>query len=231
MNKKQKYVLKTKFYKIIITLLILLLTSMYVINNNNDCKVNKIIKNEIVNKNVVFLGDSITDYYDLEKYFPNILKVNSGIKANKTNQIKDDMYNRVYRYNPSKVILLIGINNYLQVNDSVDNVINDIDEITTLIEENLPNCKIYIESLYPINDDWRIYHDSNVPNIIELRQKVDETNNKLKDLCKNKGYKYIDMFSSLKDENNNFNQEYTDDGLHPNQKGYEIITNIIKKYL
>ena len=39
------------------------------------------------------------------------------------------MYNRVYRYNPSKVIILIGINNFLYEDSSVEDIEKDIKEI------------------------------------------------------------------------------------------------------
>ena len=35
----------------------------------------------------------------------------------------------------------------------------------------------------------------------------------------------------LVDKDGNFNEEYTNDGLHPNDKGYEVITEVMKEYM
>ena len=60
------------------------------------------------------------------------------------------MYNRVYKYNPSKVFLLIGTNQ-IPMGDSDDKIIDGIKHIIDDIRENRPYAKIYIESIYPIN--------------------------------------------------------------------------------
>ena len=38
--------------------------------------------------------------------------VNSGVSGDKTNDILDNMEERIYRYNPSKVVILVGTNDY-----------------------------------------------------------------------------------------------------------------------
>ena len=39
------------------------------------------------------------------------------------------------------------------------------------------------------------------------------------------------MYDLLKDDDDNFDSIYTDDGLHPNDEGYETITKKLKKYI
>ena len=51
-------------------------------------------------------------------------------------------------------------------------------------------------------------------------------NNPKKDNCT-----YIDMYDLLTDDDGNFSKDYTDDGLHPNDDGYEVITKELKKYI
>ena len=234
-RKKSYFIYLSNVYKLTtVTLLvcIIVLGLLYVnVSGQKKCEEVKVVKKEIVNPNVVFFGDSITDYYDLDKYFPDLKKVNSGISGNRTWDLKNDMYNRVYRYNPSKVILLIGINNYLYENTPVDDVVNDIKEMTEQIHKNLPNCKIAIQSIYPVNDDWRIYRHNEVPSVDILKDKIIDSNNKIKEYAEKNKYTYIDMFELLKDDKNEFNRDYTNDGLHPNEKGYEKITEVLKKYL
>lgn len=176
--------------------------------------------------NYLFLGDSITDFYDLDKYYEGLPVVNSGISGNTTEDILNDMKNRVYNYNPSKVFLLIGIND-LGKGASNEEVFSNIKNIITNIKKNKPAVKIYIESIYPINkniDEDKIIKVKDNSSIIKI-------NDLLKEYCKEEHYTYINMYDILVDEDGNFNEKYTDDGLHPNENGYEIITKELKKYL
>lgn len=234
-KKKSHYIFLNKLYQLFIVILLFVIAIMcsnfFLVKGEKKCEPVKVVKQEVVNENVVFFGDSITDYYDLDKYFPDLKKVNSGISGNRTWDLKNDMYNRLYRYNPSKVVLLIGINNFLYENSSKDLVVNDIKEIANSIHKELPHTKIYIQSIYPINDDWRIKRHSEVPTADILTSKIIESNEELRQFCKENKYTYIDMFKEISDENSMFGREYTDDGLHPNENGYMKITEVLKKYL
>lgn len=197
-----------------------------------DNKKPVIVKKEILNPNIVMLGDSITDFYDLDKYYGNDkLIVNSGINGNKTEDIIDNIKNRVYAYNPSKIFLLIGVNDILYDNSSANKIVDQIDSIVLAINDKLPNTKIYIESIYPVNDKWNDGRNDGALNASEANVRIKETNKLLKEYCKNNNLKYINVYPSLLDDNNSLNLDYTNDGLHPNDNGYEVITKILKKYM
>ena len=53
----------------------------------------------------------------------------------------------------------------------------------------------------------------------------------IEEYCKENDVVYINMYDKLLDEEGNFNKEYTNDGLHPNEDGYKKITEILEKYL
>lgn len=234
-KKKSHYIFLNKVYRLFIVLLLFVIAIMcsnfFLVRGEKKCEQVKVVKQEVVNKNVVFFGDSITDFYDLDKYYPDLKKVNSGISGNRTWDLKNDMYNRLYRYNPSEVVLLIGINNFLYEDSSVDTVVNDIKEIIGNIKKELPHTKIYVQSIYPINDDWRINKRRDVPVANILTDKILESNKQLEVFCKENKITYIDMFKVLSNTNNEFSREFTDDGLHPNENGYNKITKVLKKYL
>ncbi|MBP5679422.1 MAG: hypothetical protein J6X28_06325, partial [Bacilli bacterium] len=69
-------------------------------------KTNNIYQNE----NIVLVGDSIFDWYPTDKIFSDFPIVNSGIVGNKTTDILNNMEERVYKYNPTKVFIQIGTN-------------------------------------------------------------------------------------------------------------------------
>ena len=179
----------------------------------------------IVPENVVFLGDSITDYYDLDKYYPDNNVVNSGVSGNVADDILYDMYNRVYKYNPSKVFLLIGTNQ-IPIGDSDDKILDGIKHIIADIRENRPYAKIYIESIYPVNKKINEIKVKNREN-----RRIVKLNKRIKQLSKDKDYvEYINVYDRLLD-GDVLNEDYSYDGLHLNDKGYEVVTDVLKGFL
>lgn len=185
---------------------------------------------KVVDNNYLFLGDSITEQYDLKEYYEDYPVVNSGVSGDYTSSIVKDMKKRVYDYNPSKVFLLIGINDLRKGND-VSEIVSNTKEIIELIKENRPYSEIYLESIYPINktDDDKI--SDSVKNIKFDNEKIIEVNDLLKDLAKDEKITYVDLYNKLIDDDGNLNISYTKDGLHISSEGYECITKELMKYI
>lgn len=176
-------------------------------------------------ESIVFLGDSITSRYDLNKYFPNYNVYNSGIAGNMTKDILENMENRIFAYNPTKVFILIGTNDLVYSGLDNDGIKNNIEEIINKIYEKNSNIKIYMESIYPVNNSIN-------KEIVETRtnENIKDLNNKIEKICNNK-CTYINMYDNLTDKNGNMKRIYTVDGLHLNKIGYKVITNKLIKYL
>ena len=202
-------------------------------NNLNQINKNNNEKKEIDYKsqNYLFLGDSITEFYHLEDYYDEKLYVvNSGISGNSTYNILDDMYNRVYKYNPTKVFLLIGTNDLSHQTDN--QIINNINEIVKLIHKNRNKTEIYVESIYPVNNvtegndiviDWMVAERNN--------DRIKGINKVLKENSKKYDYTYLDLYSKLEGEDGLLKLDYTVDGLHISDEGYKLITNEIMKVI
>ena len=234
MNTKQEKSTKIKVVLWIYRFLCIVLVGglLFCLKVNADKKNPVIVKQEILNPNIVMLGDSITDFYDLDKYYgDDELIVNSGISGDKTNDVINNIRNRVYNYNPSKIFLLIGVNDILYEDASPEQVLNNIEEIVDEIKEKLPNTKIYIESIYPVNNDWKNNYDNRVKEEKEVNGKIVMTNDLIKEYCEDNNLKYVDIYPYLLDDNGVLNHDYADDGLHPNDNGYKVITKILKKYM
>ena len=179
------------------------------------------------NENIVFVGDSIFDWYPTEKIFSDFPIVNSGIVGNKTTDILNNMEERIYKYNPTKVFIQIGTND-IEWEDSEElneEVFQNIVKIAEGIKENRSKSEIYIISIYPVNN--------NLPGANERHiSEIKAINEKLKKYCATTdGVEYIDAFHQLIDENEMLDIAYTNDGLHPNGLGYAKITEILMKYI
>lgn len=213
--------------------LVLMFTVCYFLLNGSTTNLiqKEIIKEvPVVDDNYVFLGDSITDWYDLDKYFEGLPVVNSGVSGYSTSNILNNMNKMVYQYNPSKVFILIGINDLeLKVDDDV--VVNNIRKIVQDIKKNRRYAKIYVESIYPINnsDDDKI--EGSIINGNRKNSDIIDINNKLVKLTKEEGATYIDLHKELVDDNGLLKIEYTVDGLHLSSEGYEKVTEVLRKYI
>jgi len=188
-------------------------------------------ENKMKKENIVFLGDSITQGYNLKEYYQGIPSINSGVSGYCT----DDIYNRlkefVYVYNPTKVVLLIGTNDIVFRNYGKEGIINNIKEIIESIKQNRSKTTIYVESLYPIN---KSSYDPKINfYMIGTRENgfIEEINESLKALCEEEKVNYIDVYHELLDTNGNLNIEYTRDGLHMSDAGYQVVTKKIKESL
>lgn len=179
---------------------------------------------QVVPDNYLFLGDSLTDYFDLETYFPGQPVVNSGIAGNTTDQILASMKTRVYDYNPSKIFLLIGTND-LRDGKVQEAVVQNVEKIIEEIQTNRKQAEIFVESLYPVN--------GSVSSAVGVRsnEAIQNINAQLEKYCKKKNLTYIDMYSKLQDEQGNLQTQYTVDGLHLNDEGYQIVAGVLQKYM
>lgn len=201
-------------------------TKQVVISKDNCEKKTEIAKNE----NYVFLGDSITDWYPFEDlYEENVPIVNSGKAGYLTKDIKKDLKELVYDYNPTKIFILIGTND-LNSDTPNDITLENINEIIKDIKKNRPHAKIYLQSIYPINatDDEKI----NKKTVgIRTNDDIQKLNKSLKEYCKENKINYIDVYNELIDENGNLNIKYTVDGLHLSTLGYLKVTKKISNYI
>lgn len=226
MNRKNRRRKRFLIIIIIIEFLIILGLSAIIFKLNSKKEVIEPIIDEVeIDDSVyLFLGDSITNQYDLDKYYPEFKTINSGINGNTTDHILEDMKNRVFQHNPTDVIILIGINQIER--DEVDEIVSDITKIVNEIKIYNNEIDVYIQSIYPINSQVE-----NTASLYKDNNKIIEVNKKLKEYSEQNSIKYIDIYDKLLDEDGNLNTIYTNDGLHLNGEAYEIITQKVMEVI
>ena len=208
---------------LILFIVLTILTISSRLNINNSINSVEVIYDK---ETILFVGDSITDRYSLKKFYNynNKLVINSGVGGYTTNDIIKRFRNLIEQYNPDKLFLMIGTND-IGDGTSKEDIIKNIDEIISMIKEKEPDTKIYLETIYPVNLDKR-KQDKRRNNKI-----ISDINKELEKYCKDNDVVFIDIYSHLVDENDNLKSEYTEDGLHVNDFGYEVITTILKTYI
>lgn len=179
-------------------------------------------------ENIILLGDSITEIYPVEEIFDNDKILRHGVSGYTTTNILDRIEDMVYKYNPTKVILLIGTNDIAgDISEENQNrTFQNIKQIAEEIKKNRPKTKIYIESLYPVNRTMNLDMVWGRTN-----EAIQGINKRIKEYCKEEKITYINLYDELTDKEGNFDERYTYDGLHPSTLGYAKITRILLPYI
>lgn len=211
----------------VVILALLIMTCTNKIMAMNLGEVQEKTTNIYQNENIVFVGDSIFDWYPTDKIFSDFPIVNSGVCGNKTTDILKDMEKRIYRYNPTKVFIHVGTND-IEWGDSEElniEVARNIEKIAEGVRKNRSQSEVYIISIYPVNNSHPGVNERHISEIKII-------NSLLKKYCaETDGVEYIDAYNQLTGTDGLFDEAYTDDGLHPNGLGYAKITEILMKYI
>ena len=157
---------------------------------------------------VAFLGDSLTDGYDLAKYYPQYITSNRGIGGDTTYDLEGRLQTSVYDLKPQVAVMLIGANN-------ADTMLENYEDILRGLQENLPNTKIVLLSMTAMGGEhWG-----------RKNQQAAFNNVSIKLLAEKYDFYYVDLFSPLFDVSTGEVYEgYTVDGGHFTDKGYEVVT-------
>jgi lysophospholipase L1-like esterase len=163
---------------------------------------------------VVFLGDSITEGWRLNEYFPGRDLVNRGIGG----QIVGEMLGRVeadvIALKPGAMLLLGGANDIAR-GVPLDIVENNLKAIAELAHSH--GIKPMLASVLPVSGEMALDHPSET--ILALNQWI-------ANLCRERGYIYVDYFSAMTDPSGRLRADLSDDGLHPNSLGYRVMSPI-----
>lgn len=169
---------------------------------------------------VVFLGDSITDGWRLNEYFPGRDFVNRGISGQVTGEMLGRMKADVLDLKPAAVLVLAGTNDIAR-GTPVRTIANNLTMIADLAE--FHKIKPIFASVLPVSD----YHRDVNPQYARTQQRppgtISELNKWLRAFCQSRGFTYVDYFSALADSNGLLKAEVADDGLHPNAQGYRLM--------
>ena len=176
---------------------------------------------------IVFIGDSITDLYHLDDYYQDLplRTYNRGIGGDVTGMLLKRIQVSLYDLEPTKVVLMIGIND-INGGVSTDTILDNYDNILKGIKTKLPSTKVYTMSILPINNDLPDYID-----VDKSTERIISINEEIKTMSSNYSYQYMDLFSLVKDDKNHLKKEYSLDGIHLSEQGFVTWTNLIKPEL
>jgi lysophospholipase L1-like esterase len=169
---------------------------------------------------VVFFGDSITDIWHLDQYFPGKPYINRGIGGQTSPQMLVRFRQDVINLHPKVVIILAGTNDIAGNTGPMrsEDIEANFASLAELAKAN--GIKVVYTSILPVHN----YTDKSKDFFAQRPgARVLELNKWLKDYCATNGISYVDYFSPMVDEKGLLKRELAEDGLHPNDAGYKIM--------
>ena len=175
-------------------------------------------------KRIVFIGDSITEFWSVinPEYFAGKSYVNRGISGQTTPQILIRFRADVIALKPATVVILAGINDIAGNTgpSTLEMTANNIFSMAELAKAN--QIKVILCTVLPAYDfSWK-------PNQ-NPAEKVVALNKMIKKYADANGILYLDYFSVMADEQNGLKTAYSEDGVHPNKRGYQIMAPLAEK--
>lgn len=169
-------------------------------------------------KHLIFIGDSLTEWFDWQERFPGHHILNLGIAGETVEELldrKDDIRSRIR--NPDIVFLMTGINN-------IANGQYDIFDFYRKIVRNLTTrykgATIVVQSVLPVDFPWV------GPGVIR------DVNRNLDKIAEESGAKFLDVYSSFVDDQDKARSGYLmDDGVHLSEMGYAVWAKVVEGFL
>jgi lysophospholipase L1-like esterase len=196
-----------------------------------DYKNETIFYNEIP-VDIVFIGDSITQLWELNAYFREFgLVLNRGIGGDTTDIVAKRFFADVIQLKPKVCVIKIGINNTWPLENGeeqmtseqiFDIIINSYIEILEMCKEN--SQKLIVSSVLPVS--------CVSPKLDERNELILKVNKRLQELCSQYSFEFVDYhYKMTRPDGKTLLDGLAEDGLHPRYKGYNIMANVLKPVL
>jgi len=197
---------------------------------DDNGKVTTPAKNE---KRVVFMGDSITDSWDDPRYggfFPGKPYVNRGISGQTTPQMLIRFRPDVIVLKPEVVVILAGTND-IAGNTGPMTLEAIQDNITSMAElARLNRMGVVLASVLPVSD-YEKTADGQPRRQTTRRppEKIKALNEWMRNYATQNKLTYLDYYSAMIDDKGFLKDELSNDGLHPNEKGYQVMAPLAEQ--
>ena len=179
----------------------------------------------------VLLGDSITDFYNTRSFLSDLRVYNRGFSGNRSDQLVDALPHTLGLLHPEKIVILIGAND---IGHGFDNahVLKNLQITYDYIQKRAPGVPVILVSVMPSNPADK----ADMPNHYEFtsvrpNEKILALNAELRPFAEAHGWTYLDANPHMQDERGYLREEYTLEGLHFVDPGYEQYTKLLRPLL
>lgn len=177
---------------------------------------------------VVFFGDSITNMFRLDDFFPDKNYVNRGISGDRTHNLFDRVDSNVIAIKPRIIVLLVGANDV--PHESPNTTIVTYRKLLERIHTQLPDTKVLVQGILPVTERKAVLYDALINN--RTNETIMEFNALIEQLVtvelSEYGYTYAYTGAAVKTVDGKLRDDYSVEGLHLNQAGYTALSGAIK---
>lgn len=181
---------------------------------------------------VVFMGDSITDAWPdprFGEFFPGKPYVGRGISGQTTPQMLIRFRPDVIALHPAAVVILAGTNDLAGNTGpmSLEEIEGNLASMSELAHAN--KIKVVFSSVLPVYDGGHRADGSSI--IMTDRrppEKIIVLNQWIKSYAAEHDDLYLDYFSAMVDDKGFLQKDLSEDGLHPNKAGYEVMAPLVQ---
>lgn len=167
---------------------------------------------------VVFFGDSITEFWNLATSFPNLPYLNRGIAGQTTPQLLLRLRPDGIALQPKVILILAGTND-LAGNTGPMTLAMITDNFRSMAElARVHQIRVIFASVLPIHDYGTGRRSQGRP-----PSQIQRLNEWLHRYCLDQGHTYLDYYSQMVDSQQMLRAELSEDGLHPNARGYAVM--------
>ncbi|MBN1339558.1 MAG: hypothetical protein JXA03_09550 [Bacteroidales bacterium] len=170
----------------------------------------------------VFLGDSLTEWFDLDSWFHSKNFVNRGISGDTTGGIIHRI-EEIISARPARVFLLAGVNDIFQGVGEME-ICNNIEAIIVKFKTASPETRLYIQSLLPVNETVLLAGEN-------INTVIYSINIKLRLICRETGAVYIDLHRDFLNKTGEMDARFTYDGVHLDKDGYRLWAELLQVFL
>ena len=179
---------------------------------------------------VVFMGDSITDSWKLEEYFPGKPYINRGISGQTTPQMLVRFQPDVIALKPKVVVILAGTNDIAGNTGpmTLEAIQANYRSMAELAKAH--GIKVVFASILPISDyNKNAQGQTIVRSTARQPAKILALNKWLKDYSAANKHIYLDYFGATADDQGFLRADLANDGLHPHAGGYKLMAPLAQK--
>ena len=181
-------------------------------------ELNKRVKESQGEAEVIFVGDSITQGWEgngkevWAKYYTPRHALNLGIGSDHTQHVLWRLdHGNVDGLKPKVAVVLIGVNNIPDDNNTPRNVLEGVTAVVKKLREKLPDTKVLLLGIFPFREDF-----------CAQRAKALQVNQALHKLDDGQWVRFLDFGHLFIQPDGKISKDMMRDFLHPSAAGYRI---------
>ena len=174
-------------------------------------------------RNIVMLGNSLTERGYWSEYFQKERVLNRGIGG-------DCLSGMIHRIDPivegqpRAIFIMGGANDLIFSKISDAKLLEQYERLLDIIARKSPRTKVYVQSLLPLNESM------NEKQFGGKNARIVSFNKSLREMAARRGLVYIDIWSAIQ-RDGILPEELTFDGVHIKADGYRIWIEQIRPYV